>query len=402
MVFDEGLARLKLSLLPPPRPDGTRGRAVLPVVLAGGAALVAALVSAMAVGAEPKLDMVRTAEAVAEAAGGRYDVQGLAGVMSRLDGAQLALALRHDPALGGSTMPQLTPGWDRLLLGGKPDPFATVSGLEALRLNAQAEGDAVVKPAPPFAFRPRSQADRNRALRCLTQAVYYEAALEPDDGQAAVAQVVLNRVRDPNYPASVCGVVYQGAERNTGCQFTFTCDGNLARTPVPWAWDKAKRVAERALAGAVAGHVGAATHYHADYVRPWWAPSLTKVSQSGAHIFYRWPGAAGAVSSLSQTYSGIEPVIDEARFARPRGDVVVAEAGAVLPEGLSDKDAQKVRELLSAGNRTVEYEGRTRIVGAPSLGGRRQPTASEISDINARLKAFEEGAVPAEKAPSGD
>ncbi len=247
-------------------------------------------------------------------------------------------------------------------------------------------GVGVVAAAPPFAFRPQSEAARQRALRCLTQAVYYEAALEPDEGQAGVAQVILNRVRDPNYPNSVCAVVFQGAERNTGCQFTFTCDGNLARTPVPWAWERAKRVAERALAGAVAPKVGSATHYHADYVRPWWAPSLTKVSQVGAHIFYRWPGAAGGVASLSQSYSGREPVIDEARFARKR-DVIMAAA----PNDLSERSAELVRELLGTGNRVVEYEGATRIVGAPSLGGRRQPTANEISDINERLKAFEEG-----------
>jgi len=393
-----------MSLLPQPKErdaKGSRLRRVMPVALAAGAALVVAMASGMSAWSEPKLDMVRTAEAVAEAAGGSYGVDGLAGVMSRLDGAQLALALRHDPAMGIAAIPGLTPGWESLRLAGKPDPFATISGLEALRLNAATQGDAVVAAAPPFAFRPQSDADRQRALRCLTQAVYYEAALEPDEGQAGVAQVILNRVRDPNYPSSICGVVYQGAERNTGCQFTFTCDGNLARTPVPWAWERAKRVAERALAGAVAAKVGSATHYHADYVRPWWAPSLTKVSQTGAHIFYRWPGAAGAVASLSQSYSGREPVIDEARFARPR-DVVTA---ALADDGMAEKNAELVRDLLGTGNRTVEFEGTTKIVGAPSLGGRRQPTAKEISDINDRLKAFEEGrsatAVAPETTPEG-
>ena len=391
---------MKLGLLPSARNDGTRGRAVLPVALAAGAALVAALLSGMSARSEPKLDMVLTAEAVAEAAGGSYGIDGLAGVMSRLDGAQLALALRHDPAMSVAPVPGLTPGWDSLMLGGKPDPFATISGLEAMRLNAAMQGDAVVMAAPPFAFRPQSNVDRQRAMRCLTQAVYYEAALEPDEGQAGVAQVVLNRVRDPNYPNSVCGVVFQGAERNTGCQFTFTCDGNLGRAPVPWAWERAKRVAERALAGAVAPKVGSATHYHADYVRPWWAPSLTKVSQTGAHIFYRWPGAAGAVASLNQSYSGHEPVIDEARFARARDVMTVALNDAPVSEDTS----ALVRDLLGTGNRTVAFEGTTKIVGAPSLGGRRQPTAKEISDINERLKAFEEGRpaeVPTAPAPTG-
>src|SRR5690606_17840034 len=123
---------------------------------------------------------------------------------------------------------------------------------------------------------------------------------------------------DPNYANSVCGVVFEGAERTTGCQFSFACDGSLSQAPVAWAWDKARVVAERALAGHVARRVGTATHYHADYVRPWWAPTLNKLTQVGAHIFYRWKGVAGESAAFRQTYSGHEPLIDEARFARPR------------------------------------------------------------------------------------
>jgi len=96
-----------------------------------------------------------------------------------------------------------------------------------------------------------STIDRSRALTCLTAAIYYEAASEPDDGQRAVAQVVLNRVAHPSYPNTVCGVVYQGSERDTGCQFTFTCDGALARKPSRYFWDRAEKVAREALAGYV-------------------------------------------------------------------------------------------------------------------------------------------------------
>ncbi|MFN5901342.1 MAG: cell wall hydrolase, partial [Novosphingobium sp.] len=74
-----------------------------------------------------------------------------------------------------------------------------------------------------------SGVDRSRALQCLAAAVYYEARSESDVGQRAVAQVVLNRVAHPSYPNTVCGVVYQGSERTTGCQFSFTCDGSLAK-----------------------------------------------------------------------------------------------------------------------------------------------------------------------------
>src|SRR5690606_22275670 len=120
-----------------------------------------------------------------------------------------------------------------------------------------------------------------------------EAGNEPAEGQKAVAQVVLNRVRHPSYPNSVCGVVYQGHERATGCQFTFTCDGSRARRPGMAGWERAQRVARAALQGEVYARVGLSTHYHADYVAPYWSDSLLKNAAIGAHIFYRLPGLAG-------------------------------------------------------------------------------------------------------------
>ena len=94
-----------------------------------------------------------------------------------------------------------------------------------------------------------SGVDRTRALECLTAAIYYEAASEPDQGQRAVAQVVLNRVAHPSFPNTVCGVVYQGSERSTGCQFSFTCDGSLMRVPSKFFWERARGVAAQALSG---------------------------------------------------------------------------------------------------------------------------------------------------------
>jgi hypothetical protein len=111
--------------------------------------------------------------------------------------------------------------------------------------------------------------------------------------------VILNRVRDLNYPNSICGVVFEGADRTTGCQFSFTCMGALAQAPVGWAWKRSQTVAERMLAGHVATKVGTATHYHADYVHPWWATTLNKLTQIGAHIFYRWKGLSGETGSVS-------------------------------------------------------------------------------------------------------
>lgn len=368
----------------------TTGRRAMGAAPAAMALTLAAMGVAMSASSSPRPDVDRTAEALARATGGDLGAQGLAAVMARLDAGQLAIARRHDPALGLPELYGLTPGWESLTLGGKPSLDQGAVGLAAQQLNAaMPDAPGALRPAHPFLFRPTDDASRQRALRCLTQAVYYEAALEPTEGQEGVAQVVLNRVRDPNYPASVCGVVYQGAERTTGCQFSFTCDGSLGRAPVRWAWDRAERVAARALNGHVATRVGTATHYHADYVHPWWAPTLTRITRVGAHIFYRWKGSAGETAAFAQAYAGREPGIDEARFARAR---------VMEPSDLPALEADSVEAALSGATpntlRTVEIDGQTRVVGVASLGGRRQAGKDEIAAINARLKAFETGAAP--------
>jgi spore germination cell wall hydrolase CwlJ-like protein len=153
-----------------------------------------------------------------------------------------------------------------------------------------------------------SGVDRGRAVDCLTAAVYYEAASEPDQGQRAVAQVVLNRVAHPAYPNTVCGVVYQGSERTTGCQFSFTCDGALARRPNPFFWERARRTAIGALSGYVEPAVGLATHYHTIQIHPYWAPSLHHITTIGAHRFYSFKGKAGQAATFRFAYAGGEPM----------------------------------------------------------------------------------------------
>ena len=173
--------------------------------------------------------------------------------------------------------------------------------------NAAAAGDIAAAPAFNALASTQSPDDASRALDCLTQAVYYEANNQSEDGQRAVAQVVLNRVRDRAFPSSVCGVVYQGSTRSTGCQFTFTCDGSLNRTPSATGWARARAVASSALSGAVYAPVGSATFYHANYVSPWWATSMDKVATVGAHIFYRWRSGMESALAFKQPYSGAEP-----------------------------------------------------------------------------------------------
>lgn len=199
-----------------------------------------------------------------------------------------------------------------------PRPAATTlieatSGTATNEMQAVGDQAKIINAAMPFASGPLHTArpfdlngtnlDQQRAELCLTQAVYYEAGFEPLEGRRAVAQVVLNRLRHPAFPKSVCGVVYQGAGTGT-CQFTFVCDGALYRRPAEDAWRVADAIARAALAGYVEKSVGEATHYHANYVAPRWAPLLAKVAQIGQHIFYRWPGSWGQPQAFVGRYIG--------------------------------------------------------------------------------------------------
>ena len=196
-------------------------------------------------------------------------------------------------------------------------PEAAFAANAALPLSNALDGKAA-----PFFATAVSGLDQLRSLDCLAQTIYYEARSESEGGQRAVAQVVLNRLRHPSYPASVCGVVYQGPMRaGGGCQFTFTCDGSLARTPRGPGWLQARRIAAEMLSGTVYAPVGHATHYHTTSVFPRWAPRLVKAALIGNHIFYRLPGTLGAPAAFRQAYAGREPAPAPARqmrFAEPR------------------------------------------------------------------------------------
>ncbi len=180
--------------------------------------------------------------------------------------------------------------------------LGAVDGIQALPQQAVASPNAAL----PFVMRAGST-EHARALKCLTDAIYYEAANEPDAGQRGVAQVILNRMRHPTYPNTVCGVIYQGSERTTGCQFSYSCDGSMARIPARASYLRAQRVAADALAGYVYAPVGMATHYHATYVYPYWAPSLNFIGTIGAHRFYSWKGSAGRPSAFYRRHAGHEP-----------------------------------------------------------------------------------------------
>lgn len=208
------------------------------------------------------------------------------------------------------------------------DPAASALPPEqAMAINDAIPFSTAPNPAAaPFFLAGENVLSRARALDCLAAAVYYEAASESEDGQRAVAQVVLNRVRNPAYPSTICGVVFEGSDQATGCQFTFTCDGSLARLPSRDGWARARRIAADALTGYVYAPVGEATHYHTRAVLPGWAGRLVKSAEIGAHIFYRLPGMWGTPTAFTQHYAGAEPPISlavrqaraqAARIARP-------------------------------------------------------------------------------------
>lgn len=313
-----------------------------------------------------------------------------------MDAATRALALRHDPGLRTPDLWGRPEGWGALDIG-RPPTLGSLS-LDAPEVEGEtAEALNALRPfaklpiRPMKAFVPPAAADdRVRALECLSQAVYYEAAREPQAGQEAVAQVVLNRVRHPSYPKSVCGVVYQGSARASGCQFTFTCDGSLRWAPEAGLWRKARSVAERALGGYVDKQVGSATHYHAQYVAPYWAPTLVKMVQVGQHIFYRWTGPYGEPSAFTGRYAGNEAYLTSTIL----GGVDARTQGGFL--SADNLPAERRITLAVAGEvRTYNVVDPTVGHGASARQGptllsiRRQPTSDEIKRINQSLEAME-------------
>lgn len=228
----------------------------------------------------------------------------------------------------------------------------------AVQINAQIPIASGPNPAAPgFRLSPSSADARSRALECLTSAIYYEAGQETVDGQRAVAQVVLNRVRHPAFPDSVCGVVYEGSTRPTGCQFTFTCDGSMRFAPSASLWNRARKIAEAAINGSVFAAVGHATHYHANYVVPYWASSLIKTNVQGAHIFYRWSGGWGQPAAFTGRWSGVEASPSALRMAALNAPRPVA---AVKPT------VTTVDSLREAGAKVIEgKDGRVRLLFTP-------------------------------------
>jgi spore germination cell wall hydrolase CwlJ-like protein len=250
--------------------------------------------------------------------------------------AYLILTSMSSRAAASDTVPVLSAKAAALVDATASGESGAKVGEEALLINASLPfSKSPVQAAQAFVLPSGESLEQRRALLCLTQAVYYEAGFEPGEGRRAVAQVILNRMRHPAFPKSVCGVVYQHNSTPV-CQFTFVCDGSLNRRPAAGAWNEAEKVARAALGGYVEQSVGGATHYHADYVAPRWAPLLTKITKLGAHIFYRWPGAWGQRSAFTGRYAGERFDPDSLRPAILPTGPDSADAGAVAAGPITD------------------------------------------------------------------
>ena len=281
-------------------------------------------------------------------AGGLSDAQ-LTALMADAGPGAVHIAAEHDAdaPLAGLGRPI---GWKRLEVTAPPRLWlGKLSMQEAQAVNgAIADAQAANPPADPFVLRAAGP-ERAAALQCMTAAIYYEAALEPREGQEAVAQVVLNRMRHPGYPKSVCGVVFQGSDR-PGCQFSFACDGSMARAPVSWAWRNAHDVAEQALDGFVMKRVGTATHYHTTWVVAAWTPTLLKVAQIGAHLFFRPLGSQGDPAEFRARYGGGETAASKvdligktvAATAAPPALLHVSEAGSTMAPKAFVRDGRTI------------------------------------------------------------
>lgn len=290
-----------------------------------------------------------------------------------------------------------------------PDPLAVPALGDAAPGGAPADlaslrQEAYVGPAAQrVVFRGRTAADTARAHYCLTAALYYEAASESDDGMRGVAQVVLNRVRHPSFPGSVCGVVFQGSNRAIVCQFTFACDGSMARQPVRGVWDRASRIAAEALAGRTMPAVGLATHYHTLAVWPSWGRTLAMTNVIGAHIFHRWRGRWGQPAAFSRPYAGVEPMPGPylpiaAQLAARAGRANPAITPA-LPGVAGNADAATMAAIAAAGRVGLAGAGPT--VPAPAGVTSAEPVAPAARPQYADPRLNQSGNVRDEYLSSG-
>lgn len=272
---------------------------------------------------------------LADGASGSFSDAALVSAATRMDPGALAVAKRHDPYLFAAVdqRDRQSAQLAARLEGAGASLMPGQSGRTG-PLMLRASFGSVFGPGVAGPFQLGSALESSRELECLAQAIYYEARGETPSGQAAVAQVVLNRVRHPAFPKSICGVVFQGAYHRTGCQFSFACDGSMRQARDVSAWNRARKMAARTLSGSISNQVGSATHFHTINVSPVWGPRLMRVTQVGMHIFYRF-GRRNASTPHLPTIEDIAPSDIASLTADGKPSVVYAASAVARVEPAS-------------------------------------------------------------------
>lgn len=332
------------------------------------------------------------AERIQGATAAGFTEEALSAAAGGLDASALSIARRHDPYTSAGAAER-----DRQaeLLAARLDQLDANRDPKLRHANLSTPVGA--KP-----FRLDHALDASRDLDCLTQVVYYEARGEGRDGMRAVAQVVLNRVRHPAFPKSICAVVYQGAARRTGCQFSFTCNGVMRGRINQAAWNRARGIASSALSGSVYAGVGNATHFHTTGVSPDWRNTLIRVNQVGSHLFYRFGGRAGSGGAF--TYAArpsqaddqprlIQAGLNPVEAARQAGQAVaysliLAQEGGAEPQAAptnarpAAKPAEAAVATQTSGQASTPPAARPTAASAPRGAAPRAEARTETADAS--------------------
>ena len=281
----------------------------------------------------------------------------------RQDDVEVSTALDHKSALLGHD-------WLRFVeISLERDPSSALSPYAAFDRDQAAINSLVRMDVP-------KRADAEEMLRqnqCLATAIYYEARSEALSGQLGVAEVIVNRVNDHRYPNTICDVVFQGATRTTGCQFTFTCDGAMNKDPRGKRWEQANSIAAHVMMGLNERKTAGATHYHATYVDPVWNSGLIKTRKIGTHIFYRFPrGGEWSVASARQS----------ARLAQRRAGLKAVQPAPAL--SVSDLNGQALKTVQA--DASVQSAVATEGVVPPAA---TEETAANVSETTVTTAAID-------------
>ena len=334
---------------------------------------------------------------LASAADGAFSEAAFQQAAARMEPGALAIARQHDPftAAGAPERDRQAAALAVRLVRADDRGHGFLNSSFA---SGQPTGGALLRASLGGAFNPAATPfrmegalDSARDLDCLTSAVYYEARGESAAGQAAVAQVVLNRARHPAFPKSICGVVFQGAYGGGACQFSFACDGSMHARREGGAWARSRGVAAHALSGYVMPDVGNATSFHTVYVSPGWRSQMMRVAQVGSHIFYRFGGHTGAPDAFSRQPDRSTPEqVSHPIYATASIDPTVTADGHPV------QTAMAASVVVTSTGPSAPGSAAAQPTPAPAMGGETaKVSASKATEIKSVVPAAKPAPAPA-------